>query len=209
MSPESEPTGTLQALLDRLSNGDEEAADELIAHAMDRLSRMTRKLLRDNPRVRRWEETDDVLQNSLVRLYRALKDAKPSTERHFINLAATQIQRELIDLARHHFGPHGDAAHHASDPNVPNGDEAMRARHELEPDDKTGPVTAMRYAEFHERASQLPEDEREVFKLIFYAGLEQAAVAKQLGISVPTVRRRWRSARLLMAEAMGGDAGSI
>lgn len=200
MSPESEPTGTLQALLDRLSSGDKTAVNELIAHSMDRLRRLTRKLLRDNPRVHRWEETDDVLQNSLVRLDRALKDAKPTNGRHFINLAALQIQRELIDLARHHFGPQGDAAHHASDLKLqaPGGGDLPLL--EQVSDGVTGPVTALRYAQFHERASQLPDDEREVFNLICYVGLEQAEVAKRLGISVPTVRRRWRSARMLLSD---------
>src|SRR5262245_47400008 len=109
-------TETLQPLLDRLAAGDGKAADDLIAHALERLRRLARKMLRDNPAVRRWEETDDVLQKSTMRLCRALKAVKPATVKAFLGLAATQIRRELIDLARHHYGPEGAAAHHASDP---------------------------------------------------------------------------------------------
>ena len=38
-------------------------------------------MLRDYPRVGRWEQTDDVLQNALLRLWRALEDVRPATAR--------------------------------------------------------------------------------------------------------------------------------
>ena len=108
--------GDTQGLLDRLAAGDERAADDLIAYAMERVRLLARRLLRDDPAVRRWEQTDDVLQNALLRLHRAVKATRPATTRDFINLAATQIRRELKDLFRHHYGPEGHAAHHKSDP---------------------------------------------------------------------------------------------
>ncbi len=40
--------------------------------ACERLTRLARKMLKDFGRVRRWEETDDVVQNALLRLYRTL-----------------------------------------------------------------------------------------------------------------------------------------
>ena len=93
----------LRLCLDRLRAGDATARDELLAHAADRLRRLTRKLLRDDfDRLRRWEETDDVFQNAAVRLCRALGDVVPATPLEFFRLAAAQIRRELLDLARHH-----------------------------------------------------------------------------------------------------------
>ena len=62
----------------------------------------------------RWEQTDDVVQNALVRLRRALETTSPESVRSFVNLAAVQIRRELIDLARHYHGPNGMGAHHES-----------------------------------------------------------------------------------------------
>ena len=50
--------------------------------------------------------------------------------------------------------------------------------------------------ELHEHVERLPEQEREVFGLLFYEGLAQAEAARVLGVSVPTVKRLWRSARL-------------
>src|SRR5437660_12900850 len=104
----------VQGWVDRLNRGEPDAREQLLSHASDRLTRLTRKMLRDYPGVRRWEQTDDVLQNALLRLCRALRDVTPPTARDYFRLAALQIRRELLDLARHYYGPHGHGARHAS-----------------------------------------------------------------------------------------------
>jgi DNA-directed RNA polymerase specialized sigma24 family protein len=71
MFPDDHST-QIQRCMDRLRAGDVSARDELLARASARLTRLTRKMLRDFPGVHRWEETDDVLQNAVVRLCRAL-----------------------------------------------------------------------------------------------------------------------------------------
>ncbi len=114
MAHGSQSTAQIQLRLDRLRSGDESARDELLNIACERLRRLTRKMLRDYRRVSRWEQTDDVLQNAVLRLCRGLDGVKPATVRSFINLAAVQIRRELIDLARHYNGPEGPGRHHAS-----------------------------------------------------------------------------------------------
>src|SRR5947208_1773826 len=111
----------LQPLLDRLAAGDASATDRLIEHSLRRLYRLAHHLLRARfPHVRRWYETDDVVQAAAVRLSRALKAVKPASPRDFLNLAGVQIRRELTDLARHEYGPEGPGRHHdsvAADPN--------------------------------------------------------------------------------------------
>ena len=47
--------------------------------------------------------------------------------------------------------------------------------------------------------------EREVFDLLWYHGLTQDEAAALIGVSVRTVKSRWRSARLRIAEALGGE----
>jgi len=76
-------TTRLQGLLDRWGQGDETAIDEIIAHSQDRLSRMAHRMLAAKPHVGRWNETDDLLQNALVRLHRALKAIKPDSKAAF------------------------------------------------------------------------------------------------------------------------------
>lgn len=199
MADPQDRTGHTQQLLDRLAKGDDKAIEALIEHSLDRLRRLARMMLRQDPRVRRWEETDDVTQNVAQRLVRALRDVRPTDTKAYFGLAATQIRRELIDLARHHFGPEGAAAHHITD-QKPASDGKAPAGLEGKTDSKA--KDALEQIMLHEQVQALPEEDREVFELIHYLGMEQAEAAKSLGISVPTVKRRWRAARLRLRELL-------
>jgi RNA polymerase sigma-70 factor (ECF subfamily) len=105
----------LQALLDLAAEGSDEAYGELLSQASERLLKLTRRMIRDFPRLRRWEQTDDVFQTAAMRFYRSLGEVKPDSVRGFFGLATTQIRRTLIDLARQHFGPEGLGAKHHTD----------------------------------------------------------------------------------------------
>src|ERR1035438_9653172 len=104
----------LQLLIDRALD-DETARNALLDHACDRLLRLTRKMFHARPDLRRWEQTDDVFQNAMLRLHRALAEVKPESVRHFFNLAAVMIRRTLLDLAKHHMGPHGQGANRSEE----------------------------------------------------------------------------------------------
>src|SRR5262245_53534588 len=114
MSDSNSRLSTLQHLLPRAVAGDEAAVDALLRHCGDRLATLARRMLGDFPRVRRWVETDDVLQNALLRLLAALRGVQPQTPRAFFALASLQIRHELLDLARHYYGPEGIGANHDS-----------------------------------------------------------------------------------------------
>jgi RNA polymerase sigma factor (sigma-70 family) len=195
-----EPTARLQHCLDRLRAGDEEARRELLGGACERLRRLTRAMLRDYRRVRRWEETDDVVQSALLRLSRALQTVTPATPREFYRLAALQIRRELIDLARHYYGPEGHGAHHASAPA-----HESRALPPVAADSTWGPDRLAAWADFHEQAGALPAEEQEVFDLLWYQGLTHAQAAELLGVATKTVQRRWHAACVRLSEALGGE----
>src|SRR5438105_5167724 len=150
----------LQGCLDRLRAGDESARKDLRNGACERLDQLTRVMLRDYRRLKRWEQTEDVRQNALVRLYRALEQVIPPSLRDFYRLAALQIRRELIDLARHHYGPEGGGAHHASHPPASDSSPlAVAAAPAKDPDRLAG------WTEFHRQVDALPAEEREVFDL--------------------------------------------
>jgi RNA polymerase sigma factor (sigma-70 family) len=186
-------TVQLQALLDQAGQGDEQAYGELLSIASTRLHKLARKMLRDFPRLRRWEQTDDVFQTAAMRLHRSLSDVKPESVRQFFGLAATQIRRTLIDLARHHYGPEGQGANHESGTSNAN-----------QNDEADSPETLASWTEFHEQVDQLPDDEREVFQLVWYSGTTQKEAAELLGISERTVLRRYYRARLLLRNALHG-----
>src|SRR5947207_2925828 len=143
-------TTHLQSLIDRLNAGDVKAKDDLLKCANDRLVRLTRKMLKSYPGVARWEHTDDVFQNAAIRLCRSLDDIVPESVKHFLNLAALHIRRELIDLARHYFGPEGAGAHH--DTGKDKSEDAIAAA----PDNRTGPSTLAKWSEFHQQVDALP-----------------------------------------------------
>lgn len=203
MEATSTQSRLIGGFVDRLRAGDETARAELLNAACERLERMTRKMKRDYPALLRWEQTEDVSQNAALRLYQALAAVEVHDARHFFRLAAVQIRRELIDLARHYHGPHGIAANHFTQGAAcENRSQAAPAydRAEVTQD----PQRIAEWAEMHTQIEGLPDEDREVFDLLWYSQLEQEEAADILQISVRQVKRRWRDAKLRLHEQLGG-----
>ncbi len=201
--PLSNRSTVIQGWLDRLRAGDDSARAVLLECAGDRLVRLARKMLKGFPRVRRWEQTDDVLQNAILRLHRALESTAPQSVRSFFNLAAVQIRRELIDLARHYDGPSGMGAHHETqEPADGSHESTSKAVVAADTDD---PARLSSWTEFHCEVERLPDEDREVFDLLWYQGLTQAEAAEVLGVSQKTINRRWMAARMRLGTALAGQ----
>jgi RNA polymerase sigma factor (sigma-70 family) len=181
-------TTVLVQLVERMRCGDSSARDELIRAFQGRLEHLAGKMLRKYPSVGRWVEVGDVLQGSLLRLLRALESVRPESTRAFFGLAAEQMRRELLDLARHLYGPLGYGAHHDS-----LGADSNASRQRTEPADP-GDDDLDRWCRFHEEVARLPAQEREVVGLVYYHGWTQAQVAELFQVHVRTVRRWWESA---------------
>jgi RNA polymerase sigma factor (sigma-70 family) len=196
----SDTTQNIDRCLERLRAGDVSARDDLLRHSRDRLCALTRRMLWRFPNVHRWEQTDDVLQQVLVRLDQMLDRLEVKTARDFYRLAATNIRRLLIDYARHYGGPRGLGANHAT-PEV--SDRAGNG-----PVAQTAPEaeSLLGWAEFHDRVNGLPDDEAEVFGLLWYHELTQDEAAGVLGISLSTLKRRWQSARIRLMEFFEGES---
>jgi RNA polymerase sigma factor (sigma-70 family) len=203
MASDGQPDEVLAGCLERLANGDDSAREDILEVCNGRLRELSSRLLGKFAKVRRWDNTDDVAQNAAMRLYRALGDTVPDSPRGLMGLMATQIQRELIDLARKHAGPMSYAQNH--DTNVRDGmnggvavvDEAEDVGDGLEEE-----IPLERWETFHKAVENLPDEHREVFKLVWYLGADRETAAKTLGLSVRTVGRRWLEARELVAQAV-------
>ena len=183
-------TTTLGKWLDRFHAGDESAKATIFEHTGQRLESMARQMLANEPRIRRWVETGDLLQSVRIRLHRCLADAAPQDACRFYGLAALQLRRELIDLARSLFGPQGIGSNTAA---FALDDQATNS--------KTADLESLeRWAAFHEVIRQLPTSERKVVDLLWYGETSQAEAAELLGLSLATVKRRWQSARLKLCE---------
>jgi RNA polymerase sigma factor (sigma-70 family) len=199
---QTEPQTPVQACLDRLAAGDQAARGDLIRLARDRVLVMTRAMLNRYPGVRRWEETDDVVQNVLIRLDHALTQLRLESTRDFLAIAATNIRREVIDLARHYYGPLGHGAHHAT---PPVGAEGVPELEGVAGRGGGDPAVLAEWTELHDRIANLPAAEREVFDLHWYHGLSQEEAAVVLGVSVKTVRRRWVAGKFRLSQLLGRD----
>jgi RNA polymerase sigma factor (sigma-70 family) len=197
MSEPSVHPAQLQDWLQRIQAGDLSARDEMFRALSGRLEYLARKMLRKFPNVRRYADTEDILQSSLVRLLRTLEKVQPTTMRHLVNLAAVQIRRELIDLARY-FG---------SRPRfVASGQEQEREATTAEPADVAeAPEDLDRWTAFHTRVESLSAEEREVVSLIFYHGWTHAEVAELFHVSDRTVRRRWDAALMKLHGLLRDD----
>lgn len=196
-------TTQLQQLLDQAAEGNSSVYGELINQASQRLQKLTAKMLRNYPHLRRWEQTDDVFQNAVIRLHRSLSNVKPKSVRHFLALATTQIRRTLVDLARHHFGPQGQAAKHHTDAGGLCNDGGDIVRNKADKD--RSPESLESWAAFHEAVGNLPDDQREVFELVWYGDMGRKDIADLLGVSEPTVKRRLRTARVHLFKALEGN----
>lgn len=186
----------LQGLIDLAKSGDPKAKTLLLDHTCERLLKLTRRMLRGYPGLRRWEQTDDVFQNSLIRLHRALAKVEVESVRHFLNLAATQIRRELLDLKKHHFGLEGAARHHHTDHQPADESGGSISTRAEEPDDLS------MWMEFHATVEALPQELREVVDLLYYESLTQDEAAAILDISPRTLKRRWLEAKLALHETL-------
>jgi DNA-directed RNA polymerase specialized sigma24 family protein len=119
-----------------------------------------------------------------------------------VTVASPRIPRRLQTpvhdfwLYLHHYGPEGNGANHHTDTG-----DAAGGQHDGrgEPDDLDT------WTAFHESAGSLPQEQRDVFNLLWYDGLTQPEAASVLGISLATVKRRWQEARISLSEAMRGE----
>src|SRR5262249_12907956 len=98
----------------------------------------------------------------------------------------------------------GRGTKHASVDQRPQEEGAPPAAYEP-PDAGSGPDRLAAWTEFHRQIERLPDEEREIFDLLWYQGLSQAEAASLLNVSERTVKRRWQSARLKLHEALHGE----
>lgn len=208
--PAAEATDPLSAeiaaCLARLAAGDLAARDRIIEVCAGRLRTLAHRMLARFSKVRRWNDTDDVFQNAALRLHRTLGQMQLDSPRSVLALAATQVRRELVDLARRYSGPTSHAANHGTnvfahgvdtDSGSPRGAQRVDLAPAAEDDED-------RWTQFHEAIDSLPPDEREVFHLVWYLGADQKTIAGLLDCSERTVKYRWRAAREAIKTALDG-----
>lgn len=183
-APESPRTTQLVQLLDQYRAGHAPAAEQLAQQVFARLQQLAGQMLKGFPRLQEHTTADDLFQGAMVRLLKALQEVRVDSVRHFHNLAAVQLRRELLDLARRYKNP------------ITAAQETLI--------DIASPDTLGRWIDLHEAVAELAGDDRDLVNDLIYMGLSQQEVAAQLGVSAKTVQRRWQSICLLLYDRLGG-----
>lgn len=182
--------------LARIQAGDSAAKNDLLAYASDQLERMARKMMRGSDSyevVRRWEQTDDVLQGAYLRLSRTIDAIEIATPRDFFKLAATNIRWELKTLRDKHNAKKADARWYQSD--VKHGSEGQTLVPAGIVDGAEAPPDVFAaFSRFLDEIENIPAEDREMIDLVIVDGLTQQEAADTLGMSLSTFRRRYREA---------------
>ncbi|HMB52444.1 MAG TPA: ECF-type sigma factor [Thermoanaerobaculia bacterium] len=191
-------TGEVTQLLRRWRAGDGEAGDHLVELLYDELRQLAGSYLR-RERAGHTLAPTALVHEAYLRL--AGGGSQPSIENrvHFFALTARAMRRVLVDHARHHA-----AARRPS----PSDARPLDAAGNLEdrPDDPLEEVLAV-----HQALDRLREDhprQAQVAELRYFGGLREPEIAEVLGVSVGTVSRDWRVARLLLARLLRPETAS-
>lgn len=172
---------TLSRLLVSWGEGQTGAFDDLAPHVYGELSQLASGYLRRERRSGTLE-TGVLVHEALLRLMRQ-KPPSWQGRSHFYGLAALMMRRIVLDRARHREIAH--RVHHGLPPRP--GKDSLPPSADL-PEHLCLKDALEALADSHPEAA-------EVVELRFIWGFRELDIAERLGLSLPTVKRRWRFAR--------------
>ncbi len=187
--PSSEP-GEITRWLAEWSSGDEQALERLMPRIYDELRDLASIYL-DRERSNHTLETTALVHEAFLRLI-GQRQISWQSRGHFFGIAARMMRRVLVDYARaRKVSKRGGQFRHLAfdetaitvevNPELGALDDSLRALEALSP------------------------EQARVIELRYFAGLKRKEIAELLGVSVPTVTRRWRVARAWLFRALYGD----
>jgi RNA polymerase sigma factor (TIGR02999 family) len=182
-------TRTLTHLLAAWSRGDGKALDRLAPLVYSKLRQLAANSLR-RERPEHTLETGALVHEAFLRLLGQGRVIWKSRS-HFFAIAALMMRRVLIEHARRRHNE-------AQAPHLP-----LDAVAEL------GMAEASEVFAVDEALRQLGArhpQARRIVELRFFGGLNESEIAEALGISVPTVKRRWRFARAWLERYLAGPS---
>lgn len=176
------------------SEGDRDALDSLIHLVYAELHRLASGYMRA-------ERQGHILQTTALinEAWMQLSDWQNmewKSRAHFLGIAARTMRRVLVDIAR-------------SRGYLKRGGQALQ----VTLTDAVGMATRpnldlMALHEALDRLAELSPRQSQVVEMRFFGGMEEDEVAAVLGVSVPTVKRDWRLARLWLLNELDGERAS-
>jgi RNA polymerase sigma factor (TIGR02999 family) len=178
---ESMPTGSVTRLLVDWQAGDDRALEQLMPLVYGELRRLAGRYL-DRERNGHTFETHDLIHEAFLRLIDQ-RQVDWQSRAHFFAIAAQSMRRILVDHARRR----GARRHGGDVRRLLLDDVADLAVHRDE-----GLVA------LDEALTELAQEDESLARIVdlrFFGGFEHGEIAALLGVSNPTVRRRWRLAK--------------
>ncbi|HKV35372.1 MAG TPA: ECF-type sigma factor [Pyrinomonadaceae bacterium] len=176
--------GITQQLLERWSNGEAQARDELMSHLYHELHRLAASYLRRERREHTLQPS--ALVNELFLKFSEQHSMSWRNRAQFLGVAAELMRRILVDYARaHHASKRGGNLFCVSLKNV--------ADFGAQPD-----TDLLALHEALNKLEQLDPDQARLVELRFFAGLTIEQTAEAMGTSHATVEREWKLAKAFL-----------
>jgi RNA polymerase sigma factor (TIGR02999 family) len=177
-------------LLIQWSKGDSAALDALVPLVYDELRRLAQLYLnREKPG--HTLSSTALVHEAYLRMVKQ-KEASWQNRAHFFAVAARMMRRILVDHARkHHYAKRGGGALTLSL------DEAIAPAPERE-------IDLVALDDALETLAKLDERQSRMVELRFFGGLSIEETSEVLGVSTPTVKREWASARAWLYREISG-----
>ncbi|HEX4952675.1 MAG TPA: sigma-70 family RNA polymerase sigma factor [Thermoanaerobaculia bacterium] len=188
----NEPSpGSVTRFLIAWRGGDERALERLIPVVYGELRRLAGRYL-NRERASHTLETHDLIHEAFLRLVDQ-RQVDWRNRAHFFAIAAQMMRRILVDHARRRgYRKHGGGLRQLALDEVP--DPAAQRDMDL--------------VALDEALAELAQVDGELAKVVdlrFFGGLEHTEIAAALGVSNPTVRRRWRVAKAWLYRRLAGE----
>jgi RNA polymerase sigma factor (sigma-70 family) len=194
-------TVELQAVIDRMRQGDRQACRELLERAHGRLRKLAARMLVGSfPALRSSHDLDSVVDEVWMRLVQATEKAEPPTVADFFRLAAHKVRQVLLDLA--------DRQRHRGRERVV-GDNSGAGDWLEAADQSHDPARLALWSELHDKVEALPEQERAVFEMHYYLGIPQSEIAQVLGLHPRKVSYLWVAATDKLARHLSEVEGLL
>jgi RNA polymerase sigma factor (TIGR02999 family) len=187
----STPSGLVTQLLADWQAGDDRALEQIMPRVYGELRRLAGRYL-DREREGHTFDTHDLIHEAFLRLIDQRRVDWQSRS-HFFAIAAQSMRRILVDHARHRAARrHGGDMRHLALEEV--ADLSLHAGEDLVAVD--------------EALTELAQENEELARIVelrFFGGFEHDEIAALLGVSNPTVRRRWRLAKAWLYRRLSGQ----
>ena len=187
----SEPSAqNVTKLLVQWSKGDQRALAALVPLVYEELRRVARFYLRQEKQNHTLSSTA-LVHEAYLKLVNQ-KDVNWQNRAHFFGVASQMMRRILVDHARHHaYAKRGGGA-------------LTLALEEAIATPRRREVDLVALDDALDSLAKLDERQSRMVELRFFGGLSIEETSEVLGISAPTVKREWASARAWLFREISG-----